>query len=70
MIFIDRIIRYMMKDYMLPILCYANKKDFLCPHQKCDFRIYCKKPPNGSVPAYQLPKSNNNVFKYMKNDTR
>jgi len=69
MIFIDRILRYVMKDYLLPIRCYANKKDLFCTRQKCDCKIYCKKPPNGGIPAYQeilRPKSDNIVFKYKK----
>lgn len=66
MIFIDRIIRYVMKDYMLPIRCYANKRELFCKSQKCDCKIYCKKPPNGAIPAYQLPKSNDVMFKYTK----
>lgn len=66
MIFIDRIIRYVMKDYMLPIRCYANKRDLFCKSQKCDCKIYCKKPPNEAIPAYQLPKSNDSVLKYTK----
>jgi hypothetical protein len=69
MILIDRILRHIMKDHLLPRYCYANKKDFFCKSQKCDCKIWCKKPPNGGIPAYQeiiTPKSDNIVFKYTK----
>ena len=69
MIFIDRILRHIMKDHLLPRYCYATKKDFFCKSQKCDCKIWCKKPPNGGIPAYQeiiTPKSDNIVFKYTK----
>lgn len=61
MIFIDRILRHIMKDHLLPRYCYAKKVDFFCKTQHCDCKIWCKKPPNGGIPAYQevyLPKSN------------
>ena len=67
MIFIDRVIRNIMKDHLLPRYCYANKKDFFCKFQKCDCKVWCKKPPDGAIPAYQeVPKSNKIVFKYTK----
>lgn len=53
MIFIDRLIRYSRKDIYLPLRCYAKKKELFCKKQKCDCKIFCKKPPNGSTPVLQ-----------------
>ena len=55
MILIDQIIRYYLsKDIMLPTRCYATKKQLVCIKDCCDCKIFCKKPPKGSVPAYLL----------------
>jgi len=53
MILIDQIVRYLSKDIMLPTRCYATKKQLVCVRDCCDCKIFCKKPPKGSVPAYQ-----------------
>ena len=55
MILIDRIIRYFSKDIMLPTNCNATNKELLCPKKRCDCKIYCKKPPKGSLPVYVKP---------------
>lgn len=53
MILVDQIIRYLSKDIMLPSRCYATKRDLVCIKSRCDCKIFCKKPPPGSVPAFQ-----------------
>ena len=53
MIIVDQIIRYLSKDIMLPSRCYATKRDLICIKSRCDCKIFCKKPPPGSVPAFQ-----------------
>lgn len=51
MILLDQIIRYISKDIMLPTRCYATKKQFVCIKDCCECKIFCKKPPKGSIPA-------------------
>lgn len=55
MILIDRIVRYFSKDIMLPTRCNASKKQIICPNKHCDCKIFCKKPPKGSLPVYVKP---------------
>ena len=62
MIFIDRIVRYFAKDINLPSRCYANKQQLLNRRDCCDCKIYCKKPPKGSVPAYAFKTSTSNPY--------
>ena len=52
MILTDQIIRYLSKDIMLPKRCHATKKQRVSVKECCDCKIFCKKPPKGSVPAY------------------
>lgn len=53
MILVDQIFRYLSRDIMLPSRCYATKRDLLRKKSCCDCKIFCKKPPPGSVPAFQ-----------------
>ncbi len=48
MIFIDRLLRHLAKDIMLPLRCYAKQFEPKC---RCDCKLFCKKPPDGGVPA-------------------
>ena len=57
MILTDQIIRYLSKDVMLPTRCYATKKQLVSVKDCCDCKIFCKKPPKGSVPAYAFETS-------------
>ena len=57
MILIDQIVRYMSKDIMLPSRCHATKKELVCIKSCCDCKIFCKKPPKGSLPAVALLKN-------------
>lgn len=52
MILTDQILRYLSKDIMLPKRCHATKKQLVSVKECCDCKIFCKKPPKGSVPAY------------------
>ena len=54
MILIDQIVRYLSKDIMLPTRCYATKKQLVSVKDCCECKIFCKKPPKGSVPAVVL----------------
>lgn len=67
MILTDRIIRYLSKDIMLPTRCYATKKQLVSVKECCDCKIFCKKPPKGSVPAYafKTSKANPHVSGHM-----
>ena len=51
MILIDQIGRYLSKDIMLPTRCYATKKQLVSVRDCCKCKIFCKKPPKGSVPC-------------------
>ena len=62
MILTDQIIRYLSKDVMLPTRCYATKKQLVSVRDCCDCKIFCKKPPKGSVPAYAFKTSNSNPY--------
>ena len=62
MILTDQIIRYLSKDIMLPTRCYATKKQLVSARDCCDCKIYCKKPPKGSKPAYAFKTSNVNPY--------
>ena len=57
MILIDQIVRYLSKDIMLPTRCYATKKQLVSTRDCCECKIFCKKPPKGSIPAVVVVKT-------------
>ena len=63
----DRILRYFNKDIMLPIRCYASKKQMFDLKHRCDCRMFCKKTSGGKpvpVSISQTLHPNNRKYYY------
>ena len=57
---------------MLPIRCYASKKQLYSPKCNCDCKLFCKKLPGGT-PAYQtvtLPSSSKKYYYRIINEQK